>query len=101
MSEWATNSTDPEMKFAYALYLAQDFKVDAAISELESVPKREVTPAMERNLTRLKLNADLQDLSSRYQASPKTVTTMLTSLESQYAGQVQPLAKACKCLGRD
>lgn len=93
MSEWATNSSDPEMKFAYALYLAQDFKVDAAISELESVPKRDVTPAMKRNLTRLKLNADLQDLPVRYQASPTAVTTMLTSLESQYAGQVQPLAR--------
>lgn len=93
MSEWATNSTDPEMKFAYALYLAQDFKVDAAISELESVPKRDVTPAMKRNLTRLKLNADLQDLPVRYQASPKAITTMLTSLESQYTGQVQTLAR--------
>lgn len=93
MSNWATSNNDPEMKFAYALYLAQDFKVNEAIAELESIAQHDMTDAMQRNLTRLKLDAQLIDIQTRYLASPESVTATLRALESDYQGQIQPLAR--------
>ncbi|HCH2128593.1 cellulose synthase [Vibrio parahaemolyticus] len=93
MSDWATSSNDPEMKFAYALYLAQDFNVNEAIAELESIAQHDMTDAMQRNLTRLKLDAQLRDIQTRYLASPESATATLRALESDYQGQIQPLAR--------
>ncbi len=93
MSDWATSSHDPEMKFAYALYLAQNLKVNEAIAELESIAQSDMTTAMQRNLIRLKLDAELIDIQTRYSTSPEAVTTRLRSLEADYQGQVQPLAR--------
>ncbi|WP_050905087.1 cellulose synthase subunit BcsC-related outer membrane protein [Vibrio campbellii] len=93
MAEWTASSADPEMKFAHALYLAQDFKVEEAISELESVPEKAVTPSMQRNLTRLKLDAELQDIQQRYLEEPASVQAKLHALEQDYQGQVQALAR--------
>ncbi len=93
MAEWTASSSDPEMKFAHALYLAQDFKVEEAISELESVPENAVTLSMQRNLTRLKLDAELQDIQQRYLEEPESVQAKLHTLEQDYQGQVQALAR--------
>ncbi|EDP58473.1 cellulose synthase subunit BcsC-related outer membrane protein [Vibrio sp. AND4] len=93
MAKWAKSSSDPEMKFAHALYLAKDSKVVAAISELESVPEKALTPSMQRNLTRLKLDAELQDIQRRYLEEPQSVQAKLHALEQDYQGQVQALAR--------
>ncbi|WP_039958118.1 cellulose synthase subunit BcsC-related outer membrane protein [Vibrio sinaloensis] len=93
MTEWARDNREPEMVFAYAIFLAQESQLEQAISVLESVPKPDRTPSMQRNLTRLKLDAELQHLSVRYQVSPDSMIALLTHLESKYAGQILPLAR--------
>ncbi|CAH6852960.1 Cellulose synthase operon protein C [Vibrio chagasii] len=93
MEGWAKDTSDPEMKFAYALYLAQSFRVDQAIAELESVPLQDITASMQRNLTRLRLDSELQGIEIRYQESPKSVSKELLSLEAQYQSQIQPLSR--------
>ncbi|MDF5203443.1 cellulose synthase, partial [Vibrio parahaemolyticus] len=62
-------------------------------AELESIAQHDMTDAMQRNLTRLKLDAQLRDIQTRYLASPESVTATLRALESDYQGQIQPLAR--------
>ncbi len=93
MGDWNRTSQDPEMKFAYALYLAQQDKRQEAIKQLETVDANLRTETMQRNLTRLKLDIELSDLQQRYLAQPKSVTDSLAALSAKYAGQVQPLAR--------
>ncbi|MEZ9738950.1 cellulose synthase subunit BcsC-related outer membrane protein [Vibrio splendidus] len=93
MEGWAKDASDPEMRFAYALYLAQSFRVNRAIAELESIPKQQVTSSMQRTLTRLKLDSKLQGIETRYQESPLAVSDLLKGLEVQYQGQIQPLSR--------
>ncbi|WP_083627121.1 cellulose synthase subunit BcsC-related outer membrane protein [Vibrio ponticus] len=93
MADWNQSSQDPEMKFAYALYLAQEYRLLEATQQLESIDTNDRTPAMQRNLTRLKLDVELRDVQSRYLVDPQSVTDSLDMLSAQYAGQVQPLAR--------
>lgn len=93
MKRWAAETSDPEMQFAYALYLADTDQPDAAIAVLERVPANNRTESMQRNLIRLQLNRDLTDLQKQYAISPSAVRETLHRLEKQFAGQVQPLSR--------
>ncbi|MGP8306564.1 cellulose synthase subunit BcsC-related outer membrane protein [Vibrio sp. YIC-376] len=93
MRDWVQFEHDAEMKFAYALYLAQGLEVEKAIAELESVPPDELTSAMQTNLVRLKLDSALENIQKRYPESPQSVTAQLHSLETQYSKQIQALSR--------
>ncbi|WP_434998862.1 cellulose synthase subunit BcsC-related outer membrane protein [Vibrio scophthalmi] len=93
MQGWSRSSQDPEMKFSYALYLAQEEDLNAAIMQLESVAPSKRTEAMQRNLTRLKLDDELRDVQQRYGLQPGPVIELLESLSGKYADQVQPLSR--------
>ncbi len=93
MREWVESEYDPEMVFAYALYLAQDREVENAIATLESIPPGDLTDAMQRNLVRLKLDWALENIQKRYSESPHSVAKQLRSLEKQYANDIQGLVR--------
>ncbi len=88
MHDWVQVKHDPEMTFAYALYLSQGFEVEKAIAVLESIPKSELTNAMQRNLVRLKLDSALANIQPRYLDSPQSVTEQLHELEKTYGSNI-------------
>lgn len=93
MRHWSSGTTDPDMLFAYALYLAHADRLSEAVTVLSRVPVSQRTDAMQRNLTRLQLNQTLADVTARYQTHPDTVRSQLNALGQQYADQPEALAR--------
>ncbi|KDM89998.1 cellulose synthase subunit BcsC-related outer membrane protein [Photobacterium galatheae] len=93
MRHWSAATTDPEMQFAYALYLAQADQLSEAVTVLSRVPISQRTDAMQRNLTRLQLNQSLSDIADRYQTHPEVVRSQLNALSQQYADQPEVLTR--------
>ncbi|MEI8593450.1 cellulose synthase subunit BcsC-related outer membrane protein [Photobacterium sp. Hal280] len=93
MQQWAADSRDPEMQFAYGLYLSQAGRDDEAVAVMSRVSAARRSEAMQNNLLRLRLNQSLADLPARYQANPDAVRQQLHSLAQQYAGQPAVLAR--------
>ncbi|WIH29196.1 cellulose synthase subunit BcsC-related outer membrane protein [Photobacterium damselae] len=84
MRQWAKQNADPEMKFAYALYLSKDGLLGDAITTLESIPVVKQTMAMKRNLDRMKLTQALDHIVSLYAKNPTKATHKLALLEISY-----------------
>lgn len=59
MKSWAAEDDDPEMQFAYALYLSGGGQVAAAQSVLQSVPASRRSEAMQRSLKRWEIDLAL------------------------------------------
>ncbi|NAX47908.1 tetratricopeptide repeat protein [Photobacterium halotolerans] len=93
MQQWAADSRDPEMQFAYGLYLSQAGRDDEAVAVMSRVPAARRSEAMQRNLLRLRLDQSLADLPARYQANPDAVRQQLHALAQQYASQPAVLAR--------
>ncbi|WP_046221024.1 cellulose synthase subunit BcsC-related outer membrane protein [Photobacterium halotolerans] len=93
MQQWAADSRDPEMQFAYGLYLSQAGRDDEAMAVMSRVPVARRSEAMQNNLLRLRLDQSLADLPARYQANPDAVRQQLHSLAQQYADQPAVLAR--------
>lgn len=93
MAQWSRDTHDPQMRFAYGLYLSKSGQLDRAISELKAIPDAQLTPSMKRNLVRLELNKALLNIQTRYAKDPKRISTLLHGLESQYADDLEPLAR--------
>ncbi|QUJ69652.1 BCSC C-terminal domain-containing protein (plasmid) [Photobacterium sp. GJ3] len=93
MREWSSGSSDPEMYFAYALYLSQSGREAEAVQTLSRVPVPQRTDAMSRNLARLKLNQSLDAVADRYAANPVAVRAQLDGLTQQYGDQPAVLAR--------
>lgn len=93
MAQWSKKSIDPQMHFAYGLYLSKVGQLDHAISELKIVPESQRSLSIKQNLIRLELNKDLINIHERYLHHPNKTTDFLYSLEVRYANQMQPLVR--------
>ncbi|MBD2857677.1 BCSC C-terminal domain-containing protein [Spongiibacter sp. KMU-158] len=70
MQTWAAEMPQPDMKFAYGLYLSQQGKIADAVAQLESIPDAERSPAISRNLQRIRVDLALQKIQKNNSDSP-------------------------------
>lgn len=64
MASWTRRNPDPEMRFAYSLFLSRQGETDAAQAQLLQVPPSQRSAAMESSLLRWRIASDLQDLGA-------------------------------------
>ncbi|WP_037028431.1 cellulose synthase subunit BcsC-related outer membrane protein [Psychromonas aquimarina] len=93
MLQWSEQSTDPEMLFAYSLYLSRTERLEPAVVTLNRIPEQQRTPAMSSNLIRLTLDKQLQNIEAGYSADPQQAGAQLEKLTLQYADDPQASAR--------
>lgn len=79
MANWAANSQEPEMVYAYGLYLSQQDRLDAAIATVSSIPDENRTVSMRQTLERLKLKQVIARATALYEQDPDKATSLLQS----------------------
>ncbi|NKI17842.1 tetratricopeptide repeat protein [Spongiibacter sp. KMU-166] len=90
MERWASRDRSPEMQFAYALYLSKRGEELMAIAVLERIPESRRSDAMNNNLARLQLNAELNRTAD---IDNESEIEAIARLEERFAGQDGPLLR--------
>ncbi|MGF1869411.1 BCSC C-terminal domain-containing protein [Photobacterium indicum] len=93
MAIWANNNPDPEMRFAYALYLSRNGQLNAAVAELEKIDIAQRSPVIERNLARLKLDLELGDIKSLFLVQPFEAEQQLKLLSINYKSNPEAMMR--------
>ncbi|WP_197532049.1 cellulose synthase subunit BcsC-related outer membrane protein [Shewanella violacea] len=93
MLAWDQASSDPQMHFAYSLYLSRNDQARAAVDALAAVPKTRLTPAMKRNLVRLSLNLDLDNIQARYLYAHEASVKAISKLAQEYRHDPQAMMR--------
>lgn len=92
MAQWS-NTTDPESRFAYALYLSRYGQPQNAINVLNAIPTAKRSVAMQNNLIRLKMNQEFAEVVELAQtnkpAAKDKVDAMLVTYHSNPAAQIR------------
>lgn len=90
---WTNNVPEPEMRFAYALYLSRNGQLNAAVAELEKIDIAQRSPAIERNLARLKLDLELGDIQSLFLVQPFEAEQQLKLLSINYKSNPEAMMR--------
>lgn len=96
MAQWTRRDANPEMRFAYALYLARRGRPQAAQEQLENVPPAQRSVAMESNLLRWRIASDLAGLEGQAdgEAPPKAqLIQRLDQLADQYGDDTDAMLR--------
>ncbi|MGF1715461.1 cellulose synthase subunit BcsC-related outer membrane protein [Photobacterium chitinilyticum] len=79
MADWAAGTQEPEMAYAYGLFLSQQDYSREAIVAIASIPKGKRTVSMEISLERLKLKLAIEQAVALYEKDPEKAVRMLQS----------------------
>lgn len=85
MQIWSIETPTPEMKFAYALYLARHGNTPEAINQLTAISKEKRSDAMTSNLNRLEMSQTFGSLYVLAKDDPDAAEREIERLKIKYS----------------